>query len=163
MYLRFLLAIERLKAHSLEVLNSDVVRWLPICAFLIVGGLFNLNSHVWERCQTLTQHCLRQVVTDWWYKDIVYNLELLLELLQPGGALVLSPLKVALVVSQLLLLLPHLRVKVCFKAPRKRWSTFLSKTSSISLSILFSLATCSFCSSSIMNRGFLLGTWWGDY
>merc|ERR1719193_190805 len=36
--------------------------------------------------------------------------------------------------------------------------TFRSKTSSISLSILFSLATCSFCSSSIMNKGFLLGT-----
>ena len=36
--------------------------------------------------------------------------------------------------------------------------TLRSNTSSISLSILFNLATCSFCSSSIMNRGFLLGT-----
>ena len=53
-------------------------------------------------------------------KDISYNLKLLLELLQPGGALVLSPLKVALVVGQLLLLLPHLQDKVCFNAPRKR-------------------------------------------
>ena len=166
-YLRFLLAIEGLKAHSLEVLNRYVVRRLPICALLVVGGLLNLNSHNCLRPVSDVDTTLYKtgytITVCWWYKNIVYNLELLLELLQPGGALVLSPLKVALVVRQLLLLLTHLQDKVYFNAPRKRWSTFLSKTSSISLSILFSLATCSFCSSSIMNRGFLLGTWWGDY